>query len=206
MDFAIDTTKVLPEDATATPTAPNAPPPPHLPFYDRLQTHVAANVEGVACADYRVDDVKLALSTDQANVKLEQVEITRGPNNVNVDGTYVIPEDFAAWQKQPLVADLSIALPDVTQFAADPQAVALEGGSRRRATSPRKTACTAAGSICKSATCKPRARPSKPPTWSSASKTTAPSSKPAASCSTTRTPSTSPATAGLPRPTRSRLG
>ena len=127
IDLSLDTTKVLPADATAPPTAPGAPPPPHLPFYDRLQTHVAANGEGIAYADYRVDNVKLALSTDQANVKLETVEINRGPNKVNVDGTYVIPEDFANWQKQPLAADLSIALPDVSQFSADPQALPLKG-------------------------------------------------------------------------------
>ena len=127
IDLAFDSSKVLPEDATAPPTAPNAPPPPHLPFYDRLQTHIAANVEGIAYADYRVDNIKLALSTDQANVKLDTVEINRGPNKVNVDATYVIPGDFADWQKQPLVADLSIALPDVSQFSADPQALPLKG-------------------------------------------------------------------------------
>ena len=127
IDLAFDTTKVLPEDATAKPAAPNAPPPPHLPFYDRLQTRIATNVEGIAYADYRVDNVKLALSTDQANVKLDSVEINRGPNKVNADATYVIPEDFTGWQKQPLVADLSIALPDVSQFSADPQALPLRG-------------------------------------------------------------------------------
>ncbi len=127
IDLAFDTTKVLPENATAKPTAPNAPPPPHLPFYDRLQTHISADIEGIAYADYRVDKVTLALSTDQADVKVDSVEIDRGPNKVNVDATYVIPEDFANWQKQPLVADLSIALPDVSQFSADPQALPLRG-------------------------------------------------------------------------------
>ena len=46
IDLAFDTTKVLPENATAKPTAPNAPPPPHLPFYDRLQAHVARERRG----------------------------------------------------------------------------------------------------------------------------------------------------------------
>ena len=127
LDLVADTTKVLPENATAAPVAPGAPPPPHLPFYDRLQSKISATVEGIAYADYRVDNLKLALTTDQANVKLDSLELNRGPNKVNVAGTYVIPEDFGNAQKQPLAADLSIALPDVSQFSADPQTLPLRG-------------------------------------------------------------------------------
>ncbi len=125
MDFAFDTAKVLPADATAAPTAPGAPPPPHLPFYDKLQTRVAAVVDQVRVADYAIDGVKLTLTTDQDKVKLEQIEITRGKNVVNVDGTYLIPEDFAAWQKQPLDVRLNVAIPDLNGFSADPKAPAL---------------------------------------------------------------------------------
>lgn len=121
LDFALDNTKVLPSDATAPPTAPGAPPPPHLPFYDKLQTHTALNVDGIRFADYAVDSVKLVLSSDEAAVKLDQVEILRGRNSVNVDGTYVIPEDFARAAQQPVDLHLDVNVPDLNGFALDPK-------------------------------------------------------------------------------------
>ena len=124
MDFALDTAKVLPADATAPPTGPGAPPPP-LPIYDKLQTRVAVVVDQVRYADYAIDGVKLTLTTDQDKVKLEQIEITRGKNVVSVDGTILIPDDFSAWQKQPLDVRLSVAIPDLNGFAADPKAPTL---------------------------------------------------------------------------------
>ena len=125
IDLALDTAKVLPADATAPPTAPGAPPPPHLPFYDKLQTRVAVVADQIHYADYAIDGVKITLTTDQAKVKLEQVEITRAKNVVSVEGTYLIPEDFAAWQKNPLDVRLNIAIPDLNAFAADPKAPTL---------------------------------------------------------------------------------
>ncbi len=125
IDLALDTSKVLPADATAPPTAPGAPPPPHLPIYDKLQTRVAAVVDQVRYADYAIDGVKLTLTTDQDKVKLEQIEITRGKNVINADGTYLIPENFSAWQKNPLDVRLNVAIPDLNGFAADPKAPAL---------------------------------------------------------------------------------
>ena len=121
VDFAVDVSKTIPKDATAAPTAPGAPPPPHEPFYKGLQTRVAANVENIRYTDYAVDGVNLALTSNDAAVKLDHVEITRGPNRIDVDGTYRIPDDFDNAQKSPLDARLSIAIPDLTQFAVDPK-------------------------------------------------------------------------------------
>ncbi len=121
IDFALDNAKVLPADATAAPTGPNAPPPPHLPFYDKLQTRSAIDVSGVHYADYAVDSVKLVLSSEDAAVKLDQVEILRGKNSVDVDGTYTIPEDFAKAAQQPIDVRLDINVPDLNGFALDPK-------------------------------------------------------------------------------------
>ena len=121
VDFALDTSKVLPAGATAAPVAAGAPPPPHEPFYSGLETRVAANVEGVHFQDYALDAVKLTLTSKGPALKLEEVEVTRGPNRIDVDGTYSIPDDFADWAKNPLDMRLSIAIPDLTQFAADPK-------------------------------------------------------------------------------------
>ena len=121
VDFALESSKVIPKDATAPPPAPGAPPPPHDPFYKGLQTRVAANVDGIVYTDYAVDGVKLALTSNEAAVRLEQVAITRGPNHIDLDGTYRLPDDFDNAQKSPLDARLSIAVPDFTQFAVDPK-------------------------------------------------------------------------------------
>ena len=120
VDFALDASKVLPADATAVPTAPGAPPPPHLPFYDQLQTHAEVEVAGVRYADYAVDSLKVVASSDQAAVKLDQVEILRGKNSVNLRGTYRIPEDFANAAKQPADVHLKVDVPDLNGFALDP--------------------------------------------------------------------------------------
>ena len=121
VDFEVDASKVIPEGATAAPTAPSAPPPPHEPFYKGLQTGVAANVENIVYTDYAVDGVTLLLTSNGAAVKLEQIAITRGPDHIDIDGTYRIPDDFDNAQKSPLDARLSIAIPDLTQFAIDPK-------------------------------------------------------------------------------------
>ena len=121
VDFAVDSSKVIPEGATAAPTTPGAPPPPHEPFYKGLQTRVAANVDGIVYTDYAIDGVTFTLRSNESAVKLEQIEITRGPNKINVDGTYRLPDDFSDAQKSPLDARLSIAIPDLTQFAVDPK-------------------------------------------------------------------------------------
>ena len=121
VNIALDTSKVLPADATAAPVAPGAPPPPHLAFYDQLQTHVEVDVAGARYADYAVDSLKLVLASDQAAVKLDQVEILRGKNSVNLSGTYQIPEDFANAVKQPIDAHLNVDVPDLNGFALDPK-------------------------------------------------------------------------------------
>ncbi len=125
VDFALDSGKVLPAGATAPPTAPGAPPPPHEQFYENLQTRVSAVVDGVTYTDYRLDGVRLTASTDGPHVRLDEVAITRGTNRVDADGTYELPEDFANLKTQPVDARLSIAFPDVTQFAADPATLPL---------------------------------------------------------------------------------
>ena len=121
VDFALDASKVLPADATAAPTAPGAPPPPHLPFYDQLQTHAEVDAAGVRYADYAVDSLKVVAASDQAAVKLAQVEIVRGKNSVNLSGTYQIPEDFANAAKQPASVHLNVDVPDLNGFALDPK-------------------------------------------------------------------------------------
>ena len=54
-------------------------------------------------------------------MKLDEVAITRGTDRIDADGTYLLPEDFANLKTQPVDARLSIAIPDLTQFAADPR-------------------------------------------------------------------------------------
>ena len=121
LDFALDASKVLPADATAAPTAPGAPPPPHVPFQDQLQTHAEVEVAGVRYADYAVDSLRLVASSDNAAVKLEQVEILRGKNSVNLNGTYQIPDDFGNAAKQPVDVHLNVNVPDLNGFALDPK-------------------------------------------------------------------------------------
>ena len=123
VDFALDSGKVLPAGATAPPTTPGAPPPPHEQFYENLQTRLTAVVDGVTYTDYKIDGVKVTLSTDGPHVKLDEVAITRGTDRIDADGTYLLPEDFANLKTQPVDARLSIAIPDLTQFAADPQSL-----------------------------------------------------------------------------------
>jgi autotransporter translocation and assembly factor TamB len=120
VDFGVELTKALPAGATAAPVAPNAPPAAAKPFFDGLQTHVAASVNQIQFGDYRVDGVKFALGTDQARAKLESVEISRGGNRVDASGSYLLPTDFAAWQKNPLDVQLTIAAPQLSQFSVTP--------------------------------------------------------------------------------------
>ena len=121
LDFAQDTSKVLPADATAPPTAPGAPPPPHVPFQDKLQTHSEIDVSGVRYADYAVDSAKVVLSSNHSAANLERVEILRGKNSVNLNGTYQIPDDFADAARQPVDVHLNVDVPDLNGFALDPK-------------------------------------------------------------------------------------
>ena len=121
VDFALDASKVLPAAATAAPTAPGAPPPPHVPFQDQLQTHAEIDVAGMRYADYAVDSLKLVAASDNTAVKLEQVEILRGKNSVNLSGTYQIPDDFANAARQPADVHLNVDVPDLNGFALDPK-------------------------------------------------------------------------------------
>jgi autotransporter translocation and assembly factor TamB len=117
VDFGVELTKTLPAGATAPPMAPNAPPPPAQPFFDGLHTHVAAFVDQIQFEDYRIDGVKFALSSDQAQTKLESLEITRGSNSLNMNGSYQLPADFAKWHKNPLDFHLDITAPQLSQFS-----------------------------------------------------------------------------------------
>jgi autotransporter translocation and assembly factor TamB len=120
VDFGAEVTKALPADATAAPVKPGAPPPPPQPFFAGLRARVAASAEQIQYADYRVDAVKLTLADEQADAKLESVEITRGANRIVAGGTYKLPTDFAAWQQNPLDVQLNIDLPRLSEFAVTP--------------------------------------------------------------------------------------
>ena len=121
VDFALDSGKILPAGATAPPAAPGAPPPPHEQFWENLQSRLSVVADGITYTDYQIDGVRVTLSTDGPRVKLDEVAITRGTDRVDADGTYLLPEDFANLKTQPVDAHLSVAIPDLTQFAADPQ-------------------------------------------------------------------------------------
>jgi autotransporter translocation and assembly factor TamB len=121
VDFGAEVTKALPTDATAPPVAPGAPPPPPEPFFAGLHARVAASLDDIQYADYRVDAVKLTCSDDQAEAKLESVQITRGGNSIEASGTYQLPADFAAWQQNPLDVHLNIDLPQLSEFAVTPK-------------------------------------------------------------------------------------
>ncbi len=124
IDFAVDLAKTLPPEATAP---PGTPPPPPQPFFDGLQSRVAATVSEIQFAQYRVDGVKLTVSTDQAGVKLEEFSIERGDNHLGVNGTYELPVDFANWQTKPLAVRLKLDAPTVSAFSADQNAAPLHG-------------------------------------------------------------------------------
>ena len=97
-------------------------------------------VDQIRYADYALDGVKFTLTTDQDKVKLEQIEITRGENVVNVDGTYLLPEDFAAWQKQPLDVRLNVSHPGSERIRRRPQSAG--AGAARPAQRQRQRAGT----------------------------------------------------------------
>ncbi len=121
VDFALESSKAIPKDATAAPTAPGAPPPPHEPFYQGLQTRVAANVDGIVYTDYAIDGVKLALTSDEAAVKLDRSQSRAARTTSTSTAPTASPTISSTAQKSPLDVRLSIAIPDLTQFAVDPK-------------------------------------------------------------------------------------
>lgn len=123
IDFAIDLAKTLPPPAA---TPPGAPEPPE-PFFEGLQSRVAATVSEVQLAQYRVDGLKLTVSTDQAAVKLEDFSIERGDNRLGLNGAYELPADSASWQTKPLAVRLKLDAPTISQFSADQAAAPLHG-------------------------------------------------------------------------------
>ena len=127
IDFALDASKVLPPDATAPPPTPNAPAPPDKPFFDGLQTRLAATVNEIQFGQYRVDTVKVTVSTDQAAVRIEDLSVERGDNTLALNGTYELPADFNHWQDKPLALHLKLGAPALGQFSVDQTAAHLRG-------------------------------------------------------------------------------
>lgn len=90
------------------------------PFYQGLHAQVSASVDQIAYGDYRVDNVRAALSADEAVVSLTSLELARGDNRVSATGTFQLPANFADWRQQPLDLNLNVAAPKLSDFSATP--------------------------------------------------------------------------------------
>ncbi|MBV9128588.1 MAG: hypothetical protein JO117_10940, partial [Verrucomicrobia bacterium] len=126
-NFKATLAKTLPADATAPAPAPNTPPPPTPPFWDGLTTQISASLNELAFENFRFDRVELSARNDNAAVRVERLDVTRGANAIHVAAAYTLPAHPGQWQAQPLNVDLAVNAPDLAAFSTDPQAEPLAG-------------------------------------------------------------------------------
>ena len=89
------------------------------PPFDGLQTRLNAGFEGIRADKYAVDSVALNLSTDNENVQLQTLTLSRGENKIDASGSATLPRDMKSWETMPAEAKFTVNVPSLAAFNAE---------------------------------------------------------------------------------------
>ncbi len=98
------------------------------PLFRDLKSKIDANVESISAGGVTADNVKVDAAVDDAKVSFNDVSLTKGDNQVRIEGDYELPEDLKSFDKQSFDADVSVDAPRLDQFVADGSDLGLSGG------------------------------------------------------------------------------
>lgn len=97
------------------------------PIFESLETQLEGAIGAVEVAGFTLDTFRLALTTEEANVRLREIVIGAGENIARVSATYVVPGDFESWMDQPLAVEVDVRAPDLSAFVAEDADIDLSG-------------------------------------------------------------------------------
>ncbi len=129
----IDSTRLAVTGAEATDThfileaEKNLDTPPDAPLFQTLLTRLDGGIAKVRFQDYEAEALSLALGTQDAEVKLEHLTLSKAANTVRLGASYILPADMKSWLDQPAKLDLAVDAPDLAAFLAPDSGVDLKG-------------------------------------------------------------------------------